>query len=206
MQELNASWQRAWRGCAAAGDGGQVMTQLLLRYGEPQRHYHTQQHLRECLQLFERYRHLAQHPAEVELGLWFHDAIYEVRSSSNEADSAEWARQELSEAAVAPACVARISGLILATQHVAAPQGVDQQLLVDIDLAILGAARPRFDEYETQIRQEYAWVPAWLFRRKRRAILEGFLQRPRIYATPQLHDAFEARARDNVRTALQGRP
>ena len=36
----------------------------------------------------------------------------------------------------------------------------DEQLLVDIDLAILGADTARFAEYQTQIRREYAHVPA----------------------------------------------
>jgi predicted metal-dependent HD superfamily phosphohydrolase len=73
---------------------------------------------------------------------------------------------------------------------------------VDVDLAILGAAPERFAEYELQVRQEYAWVPGLLFRRKRRALLGQLLARPRIYATESFHQALELRARDNLRHSL----
>lgn len=54
---------------------------LLVRsYSEATRHYHTTQHLAECLELFDQVRSHAEHPAEVEVALWCHDAIY-VRSS-----------------------------------------------------------------------------------------------------------------------------
>lgn len=80
----------------------------------------------------------------------------------------------------------------------AQPVSADAQLLVDIDLAILGADPERFDEYEVQIRQEYAWVPGPLFRRKRREILMDFLARPKIYGTAWFQERFEASARDNL--------
>lgn len=205
LPDFQASWRRAWGGCGASGSGEPVRQQLLQRYSEPARHYHTLQHLGECLQLLQYHRQLAQHAAEVELALWFHDAIYDVRSSSNEADSARWAAEVLTAAGVAEVSVARVQALILSTRHVAVPQDSDEQLLVDIDLAILGADARRFEQYEVQIRHEYAWVPAWLFRRKRRAILQGFLQRAHIYSTPVLREQFEISARVNLQAALQGR-
>ena len=97
----------------------------------------------------------------------------------------------------------RVHDLVMATRHTAVPSGQDDRLLVDIDLSILGAERARFDEYEQQIRREYAYVPGFLFRRKRREILTGFLDRPAIYSTPHFHDRLEARARDNLRRVTE---
>jgi predicted metal-dependent HD superfamily phosphohydrolase len=79
---------------------------------------------------------------------------------------------------------------------------VDTQLLLDIDLAILGAAPERFAAYESQIRAEYAHVPEADFRSGRAQVLSGFLARPRIYATAAFHDALEHRARENLAKAL----
>jgi predicted metal-dependent HD superfamily phosphohydrolase len=73
---------------------------------------------------------------------------------------------------------------------------------VDIDLSILGAAPERFDEYEKQIRDEYAWVPGFVFRRKRAEILEGFLARPAIFSTPMFFQQLERAARDNLQRSL----
>ena len=193
------SWQRAWAGIGAAGEGSALFAQLKAAYAEPQRHYHTLQHLGECLAAFDNVRTRAEHPHEVELALWFHDAIYDVKSHDNEQRSADWARDALRDAGVDSTSAQRVHDLIMATRHTAVPSGRDEPLLIDIDLAILGAERPRFDEYEQQIRKEYAYVPGFLFRRKRREILKGFLDRPAIYSTPWFHDALEAKARDNLR-------
>lgn len=205
------SWRRAWSALVGPGagtsgpdgpDGIALRDELLAGYAEPQRHYHTQQHLEECLALLEQVRDLAEHPEEVEMALWFHDAIYDVKGSGNEERSAEWAHRALVAAGVAPTAAERVRQLVLVTRHDGVPGNVDEQVLVDIDLAILGAERPRFDEYERQIRDEYAFVPGFLFRRKRRQILRTFLDRPVLYSTAMLRERLEARARENLRRAI----
>lgn len=199
---LRSSWDRCWSGLGARGDGRALMRRLLSAYSEPQRKYHTVQHLSECLALFDRHLALAVEPAEVEIALWFHDGVYEPRASDNEVRSAEWAERELRGAGVAPEVIRRVKELIMATRHSAPPQGNDQTLMVDIDLAILGAPRARFDEYEAQIRAEFSWVPSPIFRRRRREVLSEFLARSPIYGTPELREEFEARARENLARAL----
>ena len=202
------SWRRAWSALVGPGagtsgpDGIALRDELLACYAEPQRHYHTQQHLEECLALLEQVRDLAEHPEEVEMALWFHDAIYDVKGSGNEERSAEWAHRALVAAGAAPTAAERVRQLVLVTRHDDVPGNVDEQVLVDIDLAILGAERPRFDEYERQIRDEYAFVPGFLFRRKRRQILRTFLDRPVLYSTAMLRERLEARARENLRRAI----
>lgn len=96
----------------------------------------------------------------------------------------------------------RIRALVMVTRHDALPATADEQLLVDVDLSILGASPKRFDEYERQVQAEYAWVPGWLFQCKRRAILEGFLARPFIFNTPHFRIALEAQARENLRRSI----
>lgn len=200
--DLGASWLRAWRGIGATGDGNALFQTLLASYSEPHRKYHTIQHLSECLSAFEQARQLAPHPAEVETALWFHDAIYDVRRSDNEERSAQWAEAELEAAGVPTGTTGLVSSLVLVTKHTAVPITQDEQVLVDIDLGILGASEQRFAEYERQIRDEYAFVPDLLFRRKRRAILKSFLQRSRIYSTAHFHAVLEQAARSNLRRAV----
>lgn len=199
---LFRSWRRAWAGIGAEGDGRELYERLLASYAQPQRHYHTRQHLGECLAAFDGARAQARRPDEIELALWFHDAIYELARSDNEARSADWARDALQQAGVAADAAARVHALIMATRHAAIPADADEQLLVDVDLAILGADEARFAEYEQQIRQEYAFVPGFLFRSKRRAILKGFLDRASIYSTPTFQQRLEARARANLARAI----
>lgn len=200
---LNTSWARCWRAMAAEGDGAELMQQLLAAYREPQRRYHSLQHLTECLALLREHLDLAKQPGEVEIALWFHDAVYDVKASDNEQKSADWAARSLTEAGVSQEVIDRVVQLIMATRHAVLPQGRDQQLLVDIDLAILGSARERFLEYEQQIGEEYSWVPEVLFRHKRRAVLEEFMARSPIYNTAALRQQFERQAHDNLAFSLE---
>jgi predicted metal-dependent HD superfamily phosphohydrolase len=196
-------WRRMWAALGAQTVNGGLFNQLVRAYGEPQRHYHTLQHLRECLAHWEAASALARRPEEVELALWFHDAIYDPKRKDNEARSAEWAQASVVAAGCAPALAQRIADLVLATaSHEAPADDPDAQLLLDIDLAILGANAARFAESDRQIRAEYAHVPDADFRAGRARILAGFLARPRIYATAPFHDALEARARENIGRSL----
>ncbi|GAA0765828.1 N-methyl-D-aspartate receptor NMDAR2C subunit [Ideonella azotifigens] len=199
---LSEDWRLAWQGLGLAQPNEALFNQLLARYREPQRHYHTLQHLGECLTALQAAQGLAERPAEVALALWFHDAIYDTRGSGNEQRSADWAGEALASAGAPAEVTARVHALIMATSHTAVPAGPDAQLLVDIDLAILGAEPARFAEYEQQIRAEYSFVPRWLFRRKRRAILASFLERQQLYSTGFFHDRLEARARLNLAQAI----
>lgn len=195
-------WQAAWQALGIAAPNQALFDALRAAWAEPQRHYHTLQHLGECLDWLDRTRDAAERPAEVALALWFHDAIYDVHAHDNEARSADWAREALGAAGVANDAAARVHALVMATQHNAVPMGRDAVLLVDIDLSILGAAPARFAEYEQQIRREYAHVPPELFAPRRREILERFLAREPLFQTAALREACEAAARRNLQSAI----
>lgn len=185
-----------------AAPDASLLSELIRRYAEPQRHYHTMQHLAECFSHFAQLGADAEQPAQIILALWFHDAIYDVPGSGNELRSAEWASAAVLAAGASRSVAERIHALVMATCHDALPATLDEKILVDIDLSILGAARARFDEYERQVRAEYAWVPEAEFCSKRRAILATFLTRPHIYNTVQGAALFEGRARENLRYAI----
>jgi predicted metal-dependent HD superfamily phosphohydrolase len=200
---LNHSWGRAWQGIEAKGDNDTLRDELIAAYKEPQRHYHSLQHLTECLKHFEKYKNLAEYPAEVEIALWFHDAIYDVKASDNEQASADWAVKALSMASVPSTRIERVKDLILATCHNALPIGADQSLLVDIDLLILASDSHRFLQYEDQVRQEYSFVPKDVYLVKRAEVLSTFLQREAIYSTPVIRQAYEAKARANLEQSIE---
>ena len=203
-EALRANWNAAWHALGVAAPDEALCAELQRRYAEPQRHYHTMQHLGECLAWFEREQAQAEHPAEVALALWFHDAIYDVHAHDNEARSADWARQALLAAGVDAEAAERVHALVMATRHDAVPEGRDAELLIDIDLSILGAGRERFDEYERQVHAEYGFVPEEVRLPRRRAILQRFLDRKAIYATPRMHAQLEAQARINLQRSISG--
>jgi predicted metal-dependent HD superfamily phosphohydrolase len=202
MTISSASWQRLWRELGADPVPAGLYNQLMAAYSEEHRQYHTLQHLRECLAHLDAAASLALHPAEVELALWFHDAVHDPRRTDNEERSAEWAWRSILAAGCGEDLAQRVQALVLATKGHSASDDADTRLLLDIDLAILGAAPARFDEYERQIRAEYAHVTEAEYRFARAEVLAAFLARPRVYLTAAFHDALEHRARDNLGRTL----
>lgn len=204
LDELRTRFEEALRKAGARSKSEtheSLFRELAARHSEAHRHYHTLAHVRECLKWLDWSAKLARHSAEVELALFFHDAIYDPRANDNEEQSAKLARERLAEAGLPAPVLDRIEAHILATSRHEADDA-DGRLVVDIDLAILGASRARFDEFERAIREEYRHVPIEHFRAGRRAVLERFLERPSIYRLPAFRDELEARARANLERRL----
>lgn len=197
-----------WHAIGAQGDPTPTWQALHTAWREPQRHYHTLEHLGECLQHLRLLQAHAQDLPVLAMALWFHDAVYDPPAKDNEARSAAWAAEALTAARVAPARVAAVVQLVLATCHghgtadTSACGAHDAALLTDIDLAILAAEPARFDRYEAQVRAEYAWVPGDAFAAGRSRLLRTLLAQPRLYSEAVAPLGWEARARDNLARSL----
>ena len=201
---LAATWDAAWSSLGRAAPAG-LQSELMTAWSEPHRHYHDQRHLRECLALWMRWRGHGTRAGEVAIALWFHDAVYDPQSASNELNSAAWAARSLVRAGADSDAAQRVHDLVMATQHdapAALGSGPDAQLLVDIDLSILGSPAERFERYDQDVRKEYAWVPGFRYREARAQILQGFLDRPRLYHGEHAVALLEAQARINLAAAL----
>ena len=199
---LEQIWTALWQRLGAQGDANAVYNDLVARYSEPHRAYHTLEHIGHCLDEFEQVRHLATNPDAVELALWYHDAIYDTKTKDSEERSAALAVEEARNASLPDSFGQSVANLIMATKHTTAPTDPDVQLLVDTDLSILGQTEDKFDEYERQVRKEYEWVAKDAFTAGRSAILKSFLDRPTIYSTPFFRNKYEAQARANIARSL----
>ena len=78
----------------------------------------------------------------------------------------------------------------------------DAALLLDCDMAILGAPWPRFEQYDRAIAAEYAAVPADAYRAGRERFVRGLLAREVIYLSPHFRERFEQSARSNLQRLL----
>jgi predicted metal-dependent HD superfamily phosphohydrolase len=167
------------------------------------RRYHTLAHLGDCLREFEGAVALAERPAELEMALWFHDAVYRTWRADNEARSAAWAVRVLKEGGASADVADRVSDLILATRHADASLTGDAALVADIDLSILGQGPETCRQFERAIRREYWWVPRKKFVSGRSAILGSFLKRERIYHFEPFAERYETRARESLKWAIR---
>ena len=200
---LNRRWDGIWRSLHVASPPELIFQSLVQAYTHPQRAYHSLDHVRDCLEQLDWSQAFAEHPIEVELGLWFHDVVYDTHASDNEAQSGARAMTALQNNGVAPDVTARVGQLILATRHQAAAASGDAGLIVDIDLSILGRDPEEFDRYEANIRREYQWVSEADFRVARVQILETFLRRASVFQTPAFQGRYEEQARANLSRSIR---
>jgi predicted metal-dependent HD superfamily phosphohydrolase len=177
---------------------------LLARYAEPHRRYHTLEHIRTCLDHLAEARGIVEGERRVlEAAIWFHDAIYDPNSSDNEVESAELARRVLTEAGEPEPVCAEVERLVrLTASHTVEPGDRLGAVMVSIDLAILGAEPEAYDAYVRQVREEYGQVPELLWRLGRAGVLRRLLATPVLYADPVFHRRYEERARANLQREL----
>jgi len=180
----------------------EVFQELRQRYAEKHRAYHTLDHITACLGHFDSIREALESPRAVEIALWFHDAIYNPRSATNEAESADLAARELMRLGEEAPLIDSVRRLIAITKHPSEPDNQDEAYFLDIDLAILGANQIAYDIYEKNIRREYKWVPRFIYCRERSKVLRMFLDQVQIYRTEHFQILFELHARENIKRAL----
>ncbi|HVG38355.1 MAG TPA: hypothetical protein VM870_03645 [Pyrinomonadaceae bacterium] len=202
MMTLSERWRNLWQALRAPEIPEKTLADLITAYSSPGRFYHNLKHVEDCLRIFDLCKDFAAHPEAVELAIWFHDAVYDSRSGDNEQKSADWARLVIKRAGLDEALAEKVWRLILATRHNEEAVDEDARVLVDVDLSILGREGEVFWEYEHNIRREYAWVPDFLFKRKRAEILRNFLEREHIYQLELCRRKFESTARQNIGEAL----
>ncbi len=157
--ELMARWD------ATLPHQEQIGVELLARYAEPHRRYHTAHHLARVLRTVDE---LADdHDLFlVRLAAWFHDAVYAIPVGQlpNEEASARLALRELSRAGLEQEDLTQVARLVrLTATHTPGSRDPEGELLCDADLEILAASPEEYAAYAAAIRAEYAAVPEAAF-------------------------------------------
>jgi predicted metal-dependent HD superfamily phosphohydrolase len=172
------------------------------RYREPHRAYHNLTHIGEMLEVVDELGSAAGNVLAVRLAVWLHDVIYDSKASDNEERSADFAVEMLTRFNIP--LVDDVCRLIMVTKTHANPTNdPDTQLLLDADLAILGASAEKYAAYAEAIRREYAWVPEYQYRAGRTQVLTHFLQREQLYGLEPIRARLEEQARQNMAHELE---
>ncbi|MFG1708909.1 metal-dependent phosphohydrolase [Nonomuraea sp. M3C6] len=176
--------------------------ELVARWSEPHRRYHTLDHLAAVLAAAGLLADEADDLAAVRLAAWFHDAVYDGRPGWDEERSAQLAQARLPRCGVPSGRIAEVARLVrlTAAHDTLAPGDRNGAVLCDADLAVLG--RSGYDDYAARIRQEYAHVPDDLFRQGRAEVLRRLLAVPRLYRTRRARELWEGPARANMTAEL----
>lgn len=174
--------------------------ELLERWTEPHRHYHSTTHLLAVLEALDTLTGRST-PRPVALAAWFHDAVYNG-TSADEEDSAVLAQTRLKN--LLPSTeVAEIARLVrLTASH--SPTATDSagHLLCDADLAILGAAADHYARYIAGVRRDYAHVSDGDFSQGRAAVVRQLLTLDPLFRTTRGRELWATQARENLNGEL----
>lgn len=174
-----------------------VWREIETAYSEPHRHYHTLTHIAAVVADWQQLHDRFETPDSALLALVFHDVVYDPARQDNEAVSAGVLRERLGG----------IDGLIMKqacfcieeTKHHKATGDADTDLVLDIDMAILGASWDDYLRYAENVAREY--IPVYgldAYTTGRSALfLEPTLAHDRLFLTDAFADR-EAQARQNL--------
>ena len=199
--ELEVAWQQHVSPDRHPLDG------LLARHREKHRRYHNATHVAWVIRHVEELA--GSEPVDdldaIVAAAFYHDAIYEPTYPANERASARLARRDLAALGWPEARCDRVAAMIEATEHGAAasidPSG-DTAVLLDADLAVLGADPAGYAAYVSGVRAEYRHLDDDEWRSGRTSVLQEFLERPTIFVTDAGRARWEQRARANITAEL----
>lgn len=220
-ERFSALWQRLGAddsaGVAAAGE------RLLDLYAQPHRAYHNLTHLEDVLAKLDWAQSelsfrghfaglapitIAKMFDTIELALFYHDVIYDAASKDNEKKSRDMMLSDATSFGLAKAIADDAARLINMTAHHNLSKSpnekikMDERIMADCDLAILGASPANFKKYDAGIRLEYAHVPDPIYAVERAKILRKFLEMPRLFKTTSFELTYGKAARRNLTAAL----
>ncbi|WP_211658365.1 HD domain-containing protein [Phytoactinopolyspora halophila] len=195
------------RWSAVAGDSPAARRrgrELLARWSQPHRHYHSTAHLRNILEALDLLAEEIRTPSTVQLAAWFHDAVYDGNPGDDERASAALAAHVLPTIGFTRAEADEVARLVrLTIGHDPAPDDADGAALCDADLSVLGADPDGYEAYTRAVRLDYAHVPEDTFRRARAAVLAQLLNKESLFHTPTGRALWEGAARRNVGDELR---
>ena len=178
-----------------------------MRYNEPQRAYHSLQHIQQLFGPYDQVKGNLHEPHIIALAIYYHDVIYEPTRSDNELKSAEYAVESLTGYLNAEQCQ-HIYALIMMTASHQVDKWSDETnegekysdaaYLLDMDLSILGSSWSVYEHYSHAVRQEYAHVSDDDYRVGRMAVLKELLAHPTLYLTDYYYERLEKQARKNI--------
>ncbi|MFE4194800.1 DUF4031 domain-containing protein [Paenarthrobacter sp. NPDC056912] len=151
--------------------------ELLERWGEDGRKYHSRTHLLAVLEALDILTEPALPARTVALAAWFHDAVYEGVAGQDEEESARLAEDRLAATGLAAGDVAEVARLVrLTSTH--SPEAGDHAgaLLCDADLSVLGGDEQSYARYLAAVREDYARVSDADFAKGRAAVVRHLLE------------------------------
>lgn len=188
-----------------ASRANDTFLRLRAAWSAKSRRYHDLEHLADCLRELDAAEAGPGIADVAELALWYHDVVYEPRARDCEERSATLLFKDSMSLGIPRASALAATECVHATAHLSdeTPTGTAAELVVDVDLSILGRDALRFLEFEYSVGEEYASVSSTVYFLARGRFLARLLASPTIFRTDHFRERYEASARSNITALLQ---
>jgi predicted metal-dependent HD superfamily phosphohydrolase len=177
--------------------------ELLERWGEDHRKYHSRTHLLAVLEALDLLSEPTTPAHSVTLAAWFHDAVYEGIAGQDEEQSARLAEDRLAIAGLPGPVIDDVARLVrLTSTHSPEPGDHAGALLCDADLSILGAEPAAYARYLAAVREDYAHVSDGDFAAGRAAVVRQLLALDPLFHSERAKNLWLDAARRNLEAEL----
>lgn len=184
----------------------EVFNKIIDAYNNPTKGYHDNKHIASMLKNLDEF--ILNNPVSIQNQNEFKFAILMhdyVNGTPNEVFESISAAEKFIKYLAPNHNTNYIKKLILATDysHKVTSPSIDEMLIQDLDLAILGSSPSDYKEYAKLIREQYFHISDDIFNKERTKVLQGFLYKESIYNLDYFKSKFEAPARINISNELE---
>ena len=143
----------------------ELWAEIKTNYTHKNRHYHNLLHIYNMLLQSEAYKTEIQDLDSFKFAIWYHDIIYKSSKKDNEEKSALFAEKRLKSFNFDEKRIEIIKKLIFSTKkhELLLKNNLDNALLLDLDLSILGTDWKTYQKYIQNIRKEYKIYPDFIY-------------------------------------------
>lgn len=170
-------------------------------YTSKSRFYHNLEHLENMLTELDKVASQIKNLDVLLFAIFYHDSVYKPTQSDNEHQSALLFEKRISKTTFN--YLSEVIAQIKSTkEHYLTDD--DTNILLDLDLSILGKNTDVYKAYCEKIRNEYQFYPDFLYRKMRIKFLKTMLDSESIYKTDFFKHEYEIQARENLQQELNG--
>jgi len=170
-------------------------------YSSKSRHYHNLEHLENMLSELNKIKLEVKNLDCLLFAIYYHDIIYKSTKSNNEHQSALIFNNRIAKTSFdkLSECMSQIK----ATKEHKISDDNDTNILLDIDLSVLGKKPEEYKKYSESIRKEYHIYPDFMYRRGRKKVLKSILELDFIYKTAFFKQEYEIQAKENLKLEIK---
>ena len=169
-------------------------------YSSKSRHYHNLEHLDNMISELSKIQLEVNNLDCLLFAIYYHDIIYKPTKSDNEHQSALLFKNRIAKTSFdkLSECIAQIE----ATKEHKLSADNDTNILLDLDLSVLGKSTEEYKKYSENIRKEYRIYPDFMYRKGRKKVLKSILELDFIYKTDFFKQLYENQAKKNLKLEL----